>query len=141
MIEMNVLNLVAKGLVTSNIFLSVGYSKDCIRPTGGSMKLGEFTNSYRKLSEYFKRLFEKTTDKNHLIRRLSIGFGNVVDEKNKTVDLFTDEELEKKEHNLQQSIIKIKNKHGKNSVIKAMNIEKNATQIKRNKLVGGHNAE
>lgn len=141
MIDVNVLNLVAKGMVASSIFISVGYSKDCIKPTGGSMKLNEFTNSYKKLSEYFKRLFEKTTDKNHLIRRLSLGFGNVTGEENKTIDLFTDEKEEQREHRLQESLIKIKTKHGKNAVIKAMNLENKATQVKRNKLVGGHNAE
>lgn len=141
MVEANVLNLVSKGLVAGSIFMSIGYSKDVIKPTGGSMKLDEYTNSYKKLNEYFKHIFLKTTNKNNLIRRISIGFGQVVDEKYKTFDLFMDERFEEKEHNLQKALIDIKDKYGKNSVMKAMNLELNATQIKRNKLVGGHNAE
>lgn len=141
MVEINVLNLVSKGLVAGSIFMSVGYSKDVIKPTGGSMRLDEYTNSYKKLNEYFKRMFLSTTNKNNLIRRISIGFGCVVSEKYKTYDLFTDELFEQKEENLQKALINIKDKHGKNSIMKAMNLEKKATQLKRNKLVGGHNAE
>lgn len=141
MVEINVLNLVSKGLVAGSIFMSVGYSKDVIKPTGGSMRLDEYTNSYKKLNEYFKGMFLSTTNKNNLIRRISIGFGCVVSEKNKTYDLFTDEMFEQKEESLQKALIEIKSKHGKNSIMKAMNLEKKATQLKRNKLVGGHNAE
>jgi DNA polymerase V len=90
--------------------------------------------------EYFITLFKETTDPNFLIRRVGIGFGNVVDEKYETVDLFTDENKLKKEKELQKSIIEIKKKYGKNAVIKGMDLEDKATTIKRNDLVGGHNA-
>ena len=86
-------------------------------------------------------IFIKTTNKNELIRRIGISFGNVVDEKYKTIDLFTNLDEEKKEENLQRAIIKVKAKHGKNSILKGMNLEEKATTIKRNKLIGGHNGE
>lgn len=141
MVELNVTNLVSKHLVTSHIAISIGYSKDIINPTGASMKLYEYTNSYKKLYKYFNDLFEKTTNKNELIRRIGISFGNVVDDKYKTIDLFTDLEEEKKEENLQKAIISVKTKHGKNAILKGMNLEEKATTIKRNKLIGGHNGE
>lgn len=141
MVELNVTNLVSKHLVTSHIAISIGYSKDAIKPTGASMKLYEYTNSYKKLYKYFNDLFEKTTNKNELIRRIGISFGNVVDDKYKTIDLFTDLEEEKKEENLQKAIISVKTKHGKNAILKGMNLEKMATTRKRNKLIGGHNGE
>ena len=141
MVELNVTNLVSKHLVTSHIAIYIGYSKDTIKPTGGSMKLYEYTNSYKKLNKYFNDLFIKTTNKNELIRRIGISFGNVVDEKYKTIDLFTNLDEEKKEENLQRAIIKVKAKHGKNSILKGMNLEEKATTIKRNKLIGGHNGE
>ena len=141
MVELNVTNLVSKHLVTSHIAISIGYSKDAIKSTGASMKLYEYTNSYKKLYKYFNDLFEKTTNKNELIRRIGISFGNVVDDKYKTIDLFTDIEEEKKEENLQKAIISVKTKHGKNAILKGMNLEEKATTIKRNKLIGGHNGE
>ena len=45
-----------------------------------------------------------------------------------------------KEKELQKSLIEIKKKYGKNAVIKGMDLESKATTIKRNELVGGHNA-
>ena len=141
MVEVNVLDLVDKNLVTNVISLHVGYSKDVIKPTCVSMKLDEYTNSYAKLNEYFIRLFNKNVDKYHMIRRMGISFGNVVDEMYKTINLFTDVEAEEKERKVQKAILEIKHKYGKNSILKAMNLQEKATTRKRNKLVGGHNGE
>ena len=141
MIEINVLELVDKHLVTNNISVGVGYSKDVIKRTGGSMKLVEFTNSYKKLNEYLIELFERTTNKEYPIRTLSIGFNNVMDERYSTITLFTDVEQEAKERRMQEAIIDIKKKYGKNSIVKGMNLQEKATGMKRNKLIGGHNSE
>ena len=99
-----------------------------------------YTQSREKLMKEFCDLFEKTTNKNYLIRRISISFGNVKDEMYNSIDLFSDVEKMNKEKALQQTILDIKNKYGKNSILKGMNLEKNATAIKRNKLIGGHNS-
>ena len=48
------------------------------------------------------------------------------------------EEKENKEHNLQKSILSIKQKYGKNAILKGMNFEDGATAIDRNSQVGGH---
>ena len=47
---------------------------------------------------------------------------------------------EQDERKIQQAMIKIKNKYGKNSILKGMNLEKEGTTIKRNNQVGGHKA-
>ena len=68
----------------------------------------------------------------------------------KQVDLFSmdDEELfedkkvnQENESKIQNVMLEIKKKYGKSSVIKAMNLEEGATTLKRNKLIGGHNAD
>ena len=141
MVELNVLELVDKHLVTNSIYLHIGYSKDVIKPVGASMKLDEYTSSYAKLNEYFINLFRKNVDKNHMIRRIGIGFGNVIDESYATYNLFTNIEKEQKERKVQEAIIEIKKKFGKNSILKAMNMQEKATTRKRNKLIGGHNGE
>ena len=140
MVDLSSLELIEKKIVTSSISLYIGYTDDLRSPTGGTRRLNEFTQSRERLMEYFITLFKETTDPNFLIRRVGIGFGNVVDEKYETVDLFTDENKLKKEKELQKSIIEIKKKYGKNAVIKGMDLEDKATTIKRNELVGGHNA-
>jgi len=35
----------------------------------------------------------------------------------------------------------IKSKYGKNSILRGLSFAENATQLKRNKMLGGHNAE
>ena len=140
MVDIQSLELIEKKVVISSISLYIGYTDDLRGPTGGTRRLNEFVQSRDKLMEYFITLFKDTTDPNFLIRRIGIGLGNVVDEKYETIDLFTDENKLKKEKELQKSILEIKKKYGKNSIIKGMDLEKKATTIKRNDLVGGHNA-
>ncbi len=63
MIYTQTLELVEKRLVTDSVSLHIRYSKDETRPTGGSRKLGEFTNSCKKLTDYFVELYTETTNK------------------------------------------------------------------------------
>lgn len=141
MVEINALNLVKRGLVTSSISLHIGYSRKEESSTGGRIKLNEFTNSYIRLSQYFKVLYERTACRDRLIRKIGIGFNNVVEEKYRTHDLFTDTAQEEKELNLQKAILFIKDKHGRNAVLRGMDLEEKATTKHRNTLIGGHNAE
>ena len=127
--------------MTNNISLYIGYSDDEIKSTGGSKKLNGYTNSCRKLLAYFEDFYHKTTDRNHLIRRINIGFNNVISEDFVVYDLFTDEKADKKERAVSEAVIQIKQKFGKNAILKGMNFEAGATGRKRNKLIGGHNAE
>ncbi len=46
------------------------------------------------------------------------------------------EEIE--ENKLQHTIIDIKNKYGKNAILKGMNLEKDGTTMERNAQIGGH---
>lgn len=141
MVEVTVLDLVDKDLVCNGISLYIGYSKDVIKAAKGSLVLDEYTNSLKKLTEYFIYLFEKKVSKDYLIRRINIGFNNVVDDIYQTFNIFTNFEEEEKEKKIQKTIIEIKKKYGKNSILKAMNLKEKATTIKRNKLIGGHNGE
>ena len=90
---------------------------------------------------YFYELYDKTTIRDIQIVRLSIGVSNIYDEKEETLDLFTSYEEIEKERELSRTINDIKDKFGKNSIVKAMDLVSYATQMKRNTLIGGHNAE
>lgn len=140
MVESNVLQLTEKHLVTNHISLYVGYSKNCIKPSRGSRKITNTTNSYRILLKEFKLLYKKIINPNYPIRQIGISFGNVKDEIYEQFDLFTDQEDIEKEKRVQEALVHIRNKYGKNAVLKGMNFYEKATQRKRNGLVGGHNA-
>lgn len=139
MIEIKVLDLVEKHLVTDRISLHIGYTNKFVSSTGGSKKISVKTNSYQILLQEFIQLFKKTTHKNDTIRKIGIAFENVVDEKYESYHLFTDYEALKEEKQLQGALIDIKRKYGKNAILKGMNLLEKATTRKRNQLIGGHN--
>ncbi len=104
-------------------------------------------------------LFDRIVHKNLLIRRLNITVGHVIQEASapsplgefQQLDLFTDyaaleakrkqeeEELER-EKRIQQAMLHIKKRYGKNAILKGMNLEDGATAKERNRQIGGHKA-
>lgn len=86
-------------------------------------------------------LFKEAVNKHYLIRSIGIGFQDVVDECRESYTLFDDIEEREEEKKLQNTLVEIKQKYGKNAVLKGMNLLDKATAKKRNALVGGHNAE
>lgn len=140
MVESNVLSLTEKHLVTNHIALYIGYSKNIIKPSRGSCKITNTTNSYKILLQEFINLYKRIINPAYPIRQIAISFGNVVNECYEQFDLFADYEDIEKEKRVQEALVSIKNKYGKNAVLKGMNLCDKATQRKRNRLVGGHNA-
>lgn len=141
MVELNSIRLVKNHLVTDRISLYIGYSRDDGGgASGGQMKLTVRTNSLKMLMQEFINLYHKKVLKNRLIRQIGISFCDVLDEYYESYDLFTNVDEIEEERNLQLAIINIKEKYGKNAIFKGMNKLDKATTIKRNTLVGGHNA-
>lgn len=149
MVDLNVTELVDKGLVTPSISLSVGYSKKMpnsyedyrsIPSSSGSMKLNVITNSRKELMDSFVQLFRKIVVKDKLIRRITISLNNVIDEAYATYDFFSNLSELEKEKNVVKTVSSINKKYGKNSILKGMDLEKNATTKLRNSLIGGHNS-
>ena len=75
------------------------------------------------------------------VRRITINANKVTpDEGIYQVDFFTDTKKLEKEKKLQQAMLGIKNKYGKNAVLKASSYEEGATMRQRNAQIGGHSA-
>ena len=141
MVDVLTLEMVQKHLVGSSIALSVNYSKEIVPPTGGSRRIGEYTNSYKTLSGYFEKLYRETTRKNAPLRKLSVCVADVVDDSYTTVNLFISNDEVMRERKLQETVLAIKDKYGKNAILKGMNYFERSTARERNKTVGGHNSE
>lgn len=141
MVDLMALELVDKNLVTDCISLTIGYSKEVTKSTGGTMKLGEYTDSRKKLMEYFVDYYKKTTKKNFPIRKITIGMGHLIEQEYISFDMFTDAADSEKERKKQEAIISIRKKFGKNAILSGMNLHEKATTKSRNKLIGGHNGE
>lgn len=132
------------------------YGRRVPKPAHGTFRLENKTFSTRIISNGFVQLFDRIINKNLLIRKIYLTVGNLTDEselkeaeKYEQVNLFTNygelakkEEEERikleKEHKIQSAIIGIKNKYGKNAIIKGMDLEESATTIQRNGQIGGH---
>lgn len=141
MVELLVLEMIGSKLVCDSIFLRIGYSKDVIKSTGGSRKIGFGTNSFKVLSALFEDLYKKQTVKGVPIRKISVGAGGVVPERFAVYDLFTDINAVENEHRIQQAVVDIKKRFGKNAVLRCSSLQEKATARQRNKLIGGHNGE
>ena len=72
MVDVLVLELIEKHMVTNNISLFIGYSKDVHAPTGGSKKLKKYTSSYKEIMNEFSDLYHSKTAKDIPIRKISI---------------------------------------------------------------------
>ena len=141
MIEIKSLELVANDLVTERIKLYIGYSKDRIESTGGSVTLSKPTNVFTDLEEAFLKLYRKTTNRNVAIRRIGVYFEKVSKIDYEQLDLFVDQAKLEKERNLEKTIAQVKNKLGKNAILRGMNLVDGATAKIRNTLIGGHNGQ
>lgn len=141
MIEIKSLELVENDLVTERIKLYIGYSKDIIQSTGGSVTLSKPTNVFTDLEEVFLKLYRKTTNRNVAIRRIGVYFEKVTKIDYEQLDLFVDQAKIEKERKIEKTISQVKNKHGKNAILRGMNLVDGATAKVRNTLIGGHNGQ
>ena len=175
------LDLVEKKLATSQLVLVIGYDIENLTDIGrrkayageiktdfygrevpkharGTANIGRKTSSTRLITDAVTELFEKTVDKNLLIRRINLTACNVIrecdvinEEAPEQLSFFEDyEEKERKkaelenaldrERRMQDALIEIKQKYGKNAILKGMNYKDGATARDRNKQIGGHKA-
>lgn len=133
------LELVEKGLVTDSVTLHVGYSNRLGKKAAhGTASLTAATSSGRRLMEEAEALYERIVDCAVPVRRMTLTCNRVMDEAYRQYDLFTDLEGEERENRLQKAVLDIKDKYGKNAVLKGMNLQKGATTRERNLQIGGH---
>lgn len=83
-------------------------------------------------------LFRETVDPTRTMRKISIGFGNLVDADLATVDLFTDVAAADRERRRAEAVLSVKGKFGKNALIKGTSLKEHALGRERNTMVGGH---
>lgn len=142
-----------KGTVTTNY-----YGKKVPKPAHGTTNLPKQTSSTTLITNAVMELYDKIVNKKLLIRRINIVANKLVDEhsvksanKYEQLDLFTDYEVLQKqrekenaeserEKRMQNTILDIKKKFGKNAILKGMNLQEGATAKDRNNQIGGHKA-
>lgn len=139
MADLLCLDLVDQGLVTSHISLTIGYSNQkCFEPAKGSTTLRSATSSNRRLLSYVEQLYRRIVRPGAYIRRITLTYTGVMTEDYQQFDLFSDPEETEKDVKAQRAVISIKQRYGRNAILKGMNLEESATTIERNGQIGGH---
>ena len=134
------------------------YGRKIPKHAHGTANLKSYTSSTKQIVEAVLKLYDNIVDPNLLVRRITVVANHVLPEtdvKKETafeqMDLFTDydalaakQEQEKKEQEkekkVQQAMLDIKKKFGKNAILKGMSLEEGATARDRNNQIGGHRA-
>ena len=141
MIDNLTLQLVKKNLYTESVGFIIGYSKDIIPPLKITKKLNKPTISFSTIVKELLIEYDYMINPQYKIRRIGIYFHKLAKKKSEQLDLFSNSKLESTDQKIEQTMLLIKNKYGNNSILRGISYDKYATQRKRNKLIGGHNAE
>ena len=181
MADMMALDLLDKGLVTNQLVLTIGYDTENLKDperrrkyhgavttdaygrkvpkhAHGTENLQRYTSSARLITKAALELYDRITDRNLLVRRITVTANRLQEESAREhtedweqMDLFTDyRELEKRqaeeeealerERKIQEAMLSIKKRFGKNALLKGMNLKEGATARDRNDQIGGHKA-
>ena len=108
--------------------------------TGGARTLDAPTNSFHLLFGAAAQLFDGHVDPERPIRRIMLGFSEIVEAEGCQMSLFSAPEEEQRERDIQKAMLAVQSRFGKNSVLFGTSFKKNATMRKRNMQIGGHNA-
>ena len=132
------------------------YGRNIPKESHGFYTFDRYLSSTKLIIKEMVNIYDKIVRHDLTIRRLTVVFNDVVDSligiekrEGKQLDLFSDNksilkqdaELDKyleSERNVQRAIIKIRDKYGKNAMLKGIDYEKKATARDRNNQIGGH---
>lgn len=132
------------------------YGRSIPKHAHGTANIDHRTSSTSIITNEVMKLYDKIINRHLLIKRINLTACDVVNENcqdnviiTKQLDLFsntsvTNKEQEQELHNeveerkIQRTLLDIKNKYGKNAILKGMNLEEGSTQKDRNEQVGGH---
>ena len=132
------------------------YGRKIPKHAHGTANLRQYSSSAQDLMKAVSELYDRITDPALLVRRLSISANHLADEATarqrqqpEQLDLFTDYTAQEqkqaeqdaayaREKKIQEAMLGIKKKFGKNAILKGMNLEEGATAKERNQQIGGH---
>jgi DNA polymerase V len=159
MTDLLVLELVEKGVVTDSLTLTIGYDRSSAdegkykgeitydrygravpKSAHGTANLGTTSSSTKKIMTAVMELYDRIVSKELMVRRVTLSANHLVEERYEQFDLFTDPVEQAKERKMQEAMLNIKKKFGKNAILKGINLEEGATTKERNNQIGGHKA-
>lgn len=141
------------------------YGRKVPKHAHGTIRLQKKTSSTKIIMEAMLELFDRIINKDLLTRRITVVADKIVTEESvknqetyEQIDLFSfaetvnktaeeneenekkSKEMSEKEKRLQEAVLSLKKRYGKNAMLKGMNLEEGGTMIDRNAQIGGHKA-
>ncbi len=144
-----------KGEVTTDV-----YGRKVPKHAHGTANLERRTSSTKLITDAVLKLYDSIVNPDLLVRRINVSANRLVSEAKakesekmayEQLTLFTDFEAEQKkkeqeeatlakERKLQETMLAVKKRYGKNAILKGMNLQEGATAKERNSQIGGHKA-
>lgn len=136
------------------------YGRKVPKHAHGTTNLDRQCSSTMQIMEHVLALYDSIVDPSLTVRRINVVANRVVSEEEavknaeqqfEQLDLFTDYEKRKeqkekenemleKEKRLQQAMLSVKKRYGKNAILRGTNYQDGATMRQRNEQIGGHKA-
>ena len=137
------------------------YGRQVPKEAHGSARMGRHTSSSRLIAETAMRLYRQIMDPSLLVRRMSLTANHVLPEERaaavdahceqlslfdcssegeKQIQQAAEQEQQSRERRLQEAMLRIKGRYGKNAVIMGTSLQEGATALSRNQQIGGHRA-
>jgi len=144
-----------KGEITTD-----GYGRKVPKHAHGTANLKKHTSSTKLILDAVTELYESIVNPLFTVRRINITANRLLDEAQakeaaehtfEQLTLFTDFDAEQKkkeeeeaqlskERKLQEAMLSVKKRYGKNAMLKGMNLQEGAMTKERNNQIGGHKA-
>ena len=134
------LSMAAQHLVTDSVSLYVGYTHGPAVPgVGGTAKFTRHTNLASLIVPAVAAMYRRVVDQNQLIRRIGLSCNQVQEDTGVfQLNMFEDTEKQIRNRALQETMLQIRARYGKNAILKGMNFDPAATGRTRNLQIGGH---
>lgn len=150
-----VLELRERQCICSSYSVTVGYSFDAVRDDGddasttrrlygvrdsSTKKLLYSTAAPSILIPKIMEMFDRIADDSIKIRRLGVGFGDLLPETAEEMPLFCDAQALEDERRLFSAIVDVRHKYGDDAIMWGNSLLDCATGFERAKQIGGHRA-
>ena len=139
MVEVVTMRLHKNHVTSSLIGLGIGYSKD----VGGSfyhqIKLDQPTDIESVILANALMIFDKYYE-DLPIRKVTVSCGKLQEKSGVQLNIFDNLEKIREQEQINEAILEIKDKYGKNALLKASSLLNDSTIQERNKKIGGHSA-
>ena len=109
--------------------------------TGGTVRFRPETNSRGIILAALDKSFREKVNPGLLVRRIGLSLNDPKAETGAVqTDMFTDPEEQDRERRIQEAMIGVRGRFGRNALVRGMSLLEGATAMERNEQIGGHRA-